>query len=530
MTAPALSPGSTYAWWVRAFSSTGNATAWSSQGRFAISPIAAPVAIGPVGSQSSDALTFTWTAAIGAAKYDLWLQDFASGAVVAYRTGLVGTTWTAPTLSPGRTYQWWLRSVSTNGTTSAWNSAQTFSIAALTVPVLGNPSGALATDSATFTWSAASLAVRYDIYLSNNTTGATQVVSSGNMAGNNSPSWASPALSPGSNYTWWVRSVSADGTFSAWSVSKTFTTPALATPTLTSPTGTLSTDTTTFAWTGVSLATKYDIYLSNNTTGATQVLRTGTLTGVANPTFASPALSPGGNYTWWVRAVSADGTVGAWSVSRSFSVAALGLPVLAGPIGAQATTTPTYQWSGVSLAEKYDIYLTNNTTGASQTIRTGNLAGQANPTFASPALTPGSNYTWWVRAVSTDGTLGAWSVSKTFSTPALTVPVVTGPTGSGNSTTPTFAWNAVAIAARYDLYVSDATTGQDQVVRNTNLTGTSWTLTGVPSLVSGHKYRFWLRAISVDGSSHGARRYRLRRAVKPGRCAALQRFRMRRAK
>ncbi|MBX9679612.1 MAG: hypothetical protein K2X38_12680 [Gemmataceae bacterium] len=251
------------------------------------------------------------------------------------------------------------------------------------------------------------------------------------------------------------------------------------------------------------MAVRYDVYLSNNTTGAVQVLSSGNMAGVASPNWTSPALSPGSNYTWWVRAVSADGSAGAWSTGKTFSTPSLGTPTLSGPPGVLATDTPTFAWSNVSFAAKYDVYLSNATTGATQVFRTGNLAGVVNPTFASPALAPGSNYTRWVRAVSADGTLGAWSTSRSFSTPALTIPVLVGPTGNGFSTTPTFSWNAVALAARYDVYVSDLATGQDQVVRKSNLTGTSWTLSGIPSLISGHRYRWWLRAISNDGSVSG---------------------------
>jgi hypothetical protein len=58
----------------------------------------------------------------------------------------------------------------------------------------------------------------------------------------------------------------------------------------------------------------------------------------------------------------------------------------------------------------------------------------------------------------------------------------------------TFSWNAVANAAYYEITVSDSTTGQNQVLHNQHVSGTSFT--GTMALTVGHGYLWWVRAFN----------------------------------
>jgi len=69
---------------------------------------------------------------------------------------------------------------------------------------------------------------------------------------------------------------------------------------------------------------------------------------------------------------------------------------------------------------------------------------------------------------------------------------VLSPTGATGDSTPTFTWREVDGAVRYDLWV-DQIGGQNQIIREQNLTGTSFT--PGTSLADGN-YRVWVRAIS----------------------------------
>jgi hypothetical protein len=69
-----------------------------------------------------------------------------------------------------------------------------------------------------------------------------------------------------------------------------------------------------------------------------------------------------------------------------------------------------------------------------------------------------------------------------------------GPKNTISTLLPSFTWNGVG-AAKHEIYVIDLATGsaQDQTV-----TSTTW---APPApLVSGHSYRWWVRALASDGS------------------------------
>ena len=65
--------------------------------------------------------------------------------------------------------------------------------------------------------------------------------------------------------------------------------------------------------------------------------------------------------------------------------------------------------------------------------------------------------------------------------------------GDTDTSTPTLRWDAVDHAVRYDLWIDNIETGQRQVVRETQLTDTTWT----GSLPAGN-YRAFVRAFNVD--------------------------------
>ena len=93
------------------------------------------------------------------------------------------------------------------------------------------------------------------------------------------------------------------------------------------------------------------------------------------------------------------------------------------------------------------------------------------------------------------GALPSWSVTSTFSVTPLVAPTLIGPTGSAGIT-PTLQWDAVPLAAGYEVRVKDLTTGRTRGIVAS--AGTSWT--AATSLVAGHRYRWWVRAVSASGA------------------------------
>jgi hypothetical protein len=80
-------------------------------------------------------------------------------------------------------------------------------------------------------------------------------------------------------------------------------------------------------------------------------------------------------------------------------------------------------------------------------------------------------------------------------------PILIRPTTSLFSTTPTFSWTAATRAVRYEFRIDRTDISQVGVVRNSQVTGTTFSVT--TPLVSGARYRVWVRAINVRGEAGG---------------------------
>jgi uncharacterized protein (TIGR03118 family) len=445
--------------------------------------------IGPSGPIATDMPTFVWSAVTGAATYDLWISDLSTGQSPALLlTNLSGTTVTlsaAQALTPGDSFRWWTRGLNGSGTPFAWGMPTDFSIAPLGTPTPAGPRGTLTSDQPAFSWSAVGLAARYDVWVSDLTTGVGGVVGSSTTT-----SFADTAgLTPGHSFRWWVRADSTNGSAGAWSVPTEFAISALGTPTPAGPSGTLTSDQPTFNWSAVGLSAHYDVWVSDLTTGVGGVVGSSTTTSFAD----TAGLTPGHSFRWWVRADSTSGSAGSWSASTDFAIAALGTPTPSGPSGTLTSDQPTFSWSAVGLAARYDVWVSDLTTGV------GGVVGSSTTTsFADTAgLTPGHSFRWWVRADSANGSAGSWSVPTDFAIAALGTPTPSGPSGTLTTSQPTYTWSAVVQANRYDVWLTDLTTGVGGIIG----TSASTSLAAPTPLQSGHSYRWWVRAVSTNGTA-----------------------------
>jgi hypothetical protein len=170
-------------------------------------------------------------------------------------------------------------------------------------------------------------------------------------------------------------------------------------------------------------------------------------------------------------------------------------PQLIGPAGTATTTQPTLRWNPVGNAARYHLYVYDVTAG--QVVINNASVTQASYT---PNLVNGHSYRFWVAAISANGTRSQWSTNLDFTVQqpvATSAPTVLSPSGTQYTRRPSFSWTAVPGAARYHVYVTDLTTGQNGVVSG-QVSGTSASLNF--SLASGHNYRVWVAAVNPNGS------------------------------
>jgi hypothetical protein len=119
-------------------------------------------------------------------------------------------------------------------------------------------------------------------------------------------------------------------------------------------------------------------------------------------------------YRLWIRAGSSIPYVttwGNWSNAVDFTVTPYLPPTLNASTGNITQAQPTFQWSSISGATKYELWVDNISDGLTKIIWQPSLTG-ASFTPAS-ALSKGKTYRWWVRAGGPNG-WGAWSNAMDF--------------------------------------------------------------------------------------------------------------------
>lgn len=240
-----------------------------------------------------------------------------------------------------------------------------------------------------------------------------------------------------------------------------------------------------FAWTGVSNAATYEIWINNATTGASKVVN---VAGIAATSY-TPTIDLGiGTYNVWVRGFTSGGLASLWSNSGVWQTRPT--TTLTNSGRTESSKAFNIQWAAVAGASSYDIWVDRLTSHTSQYLRNTNVLTNS---LSVDNFAIGK-YAVWIRARNTRGDLTQWSTQGIIN-------VSYGPTGlqanaiDFNSTS-SLSWAAVPGATAYDVWVDNLTTSTAQVVRNTNVVTTTL---GMPGLTVG-SYRAWVRAKDVNGA------------------------------
>ncbi|MEZ6131775.1 MAG: Calx-beta domain-containing protein [Planctomycetaceae bacterium] len=464
-----------YRLWVRANFAGGTRTAWTSD----VFQVNTTTTIHAIAFHQTDRTpTITWDVVSGATGYEVFLTN-----VTTQQQGLINQVVTGTTFTPGSDlnfglYRVWVRPIGVGGYQAAWSISQQFHLG----PTLLAPIGSVLPFRPQFSWTSIPGAASYQVYVS----GPSGVLI--NQSGITGTTFTPATDLPVGDFYWWVRPSTASGSAGSWSDYKEFSTGGLTR--VSSPRETISDTTPQLTWPAVPGAQSYEVYVSKvGTPGA--LYRQAGLTGT---TYASPPLS-NGDYRVWIRTTTATGSV--WGNGVPFTVAgntgslqATGIS----PATSAFNTRPQFTWQPTSGAASYDIYLHNGTSAIQQTGRTGT-------SWTPSTALAGGDWTWWIRAVNGSGVAGPWSSPNTFSTSGSTA--LLSPTGTTSDTTPTFSWQSVTGAVRYIIQVDNLTTGTQRVIREDNLTGSSFTPT--TALPSGN-YRAWVQAVGSGSFGPWSRR------------------------
>jgi murein DD-endopeptidase MepM/ murein hydrolase activator NlpD len=165
-------------------------------------------------------------------------------------------------------------------------------------------------------------------------------------------------------------------------------------------------------------------------------------------------------------------------------------PVLLNPPAVSASNRPPIEWAPVTGALGYDVWISRRTSPSVPVLRQKTMLTKLIPSAPLPI----GDLQVWVRTMYPSGQFSAWSAARSFK---ITSPVTLIPPAARQTTfRPRLEWNGLAGASRYDLWVNNVSTGQNEIIRQSTLTGTSF----IPaSDLSLGTYRFWVRGIDVDG-------------------------------
>jgi fibronectin-binding autotransporter adhesin len=256
-----------------------------------------------------------------------------------------------------------------------------------------------------------------------------------------------------------------------------------AVPAILSPGSTTTLQRPRFEWSSVSGAVGYELWIGNQSTGDNPFHRVTT----TDPEHV-PDLDFGiGRYNLWVRAQFAGNAFGPWSPQYNFTVNTR--VSVDDPGRFLPTHTPTLAWDAVPGAVRYDLWIDDKAGGTSQFIRDQNVTGTS---WSPSADMPLGLYHAWVRGVAADGTSAAWSVTTIFY--VMPGPTVTTGMNPTFDRTPTFAWNGLTGAAKYEVFVRDRNTGLTALYQQ-NIS----TLDFTPSAdLADGPYRVWIIGVSGD--------------------------------
>jgi uncharacterized repeat protein (TIGR01451 family) len=348
----------------------------------------------------------------------------------------------------------------------------------------------------TISWTSLTTAAKYEVAVNRITDNVGEVYRNANVTGTSITMPTDLALGA---HRVWVRAINGSGIAGPWSQPLAFNvaTQANALQVL----GVSLNAGQKLDWADVPNAKSYDLRLINVETGAVLA----NVTNLPSSQYSGLATLPPGKYRYFVRGNTASST-GLWSDGFDYTI--LSIPTLK---SASSTDTPkpTLHWNPVKGATMYEVWLSKiSENGSAQRVTTVNKTNATSiPMPTNLAL---GDYRYWVRAIDSQGKMTSWSAASDFkiepSGKMLT------PSGTTSSTTPTFTWQAVAGAVKYDLWVADQS-GQ-VYVREQNLTGTSFTST--KGFVNGD-YRAWVMPVGATepGKWSTALAFTVKNVVRP---------------
>ena len=346
--------------------------------------------------------TFSWGAAVGAERYQIWIERY--GEYYCEQRLQTQTYWVPSWLMKPGCYEWWIQTWREGDEVGTWSDGLTFTLDPFRpadVPMPLTPWGVISDAHPEFIWTDAVGATWYQVSIrkEGNWDWITWV--------QDDTSWSpSGWFLDNGNYEWWVQAWSVTDGYSDWSEGMSFSVEGISrVPTPLAPSGVTAQAQPEFTWTEAIGAAWYQISIRKEGDWDWT-------TWVQDDTSWSPSgwALDNGNYEWWVQAWSVSDGYSDWSEGMSFSVEGISrVPTPLAPSDLTAQAQPEFRWTEVADATWYQIFIRKEGDWEWTTWVQGS-------TSWSPSgwAFDNGNYEWWVQSWSVQAGYGNWSKGMSF--------------------------------------------------------------------------------------------------------------------
>ena len=423
----------------------------------------------------------SWSDVAEESNYEVWIRNEDTGVVLVSSAIVSANSYTpAMDLVPGK-YGIAVRARNEAGA-SAWSAR--YELTVVRVAQI-NPVATSMNPKPEITWNRLNETSRYEVWINKATTPETALIRETTEVG---ATRFVPAISlPSGNYRVQVREVSANGALGLWSEPRQLTIAAKATI---SGVSRQISNRPLIEWQTLAGAVKYEVWIASLDQPSRPQIHVTTTTAV---TSYLPDALPAGRYQVWVRGVAANETVGEWSVSYVFRSQLT--PVMqTEPYLLSLRSRATVTWSIQEEAPTYQVWVDDPAPGLTPISSVVSVNSKSIPVDMAMV----GKYRVWVRAITAEGIVGAWSSPAVLISDGL-------PTGlsvnSADVTRPELRWQSVAGATRYDVRVTSTETNAIVMSAVKNATGTPITSYKLVDAIPIGNYKFSVRTIASDGTT-----------------------------
>lgn len=398
---------------------------------------------------------FNWSAVTNATQYELEVTNLSTGLVQISQPELVTNSFRPHEALPVGVFSWRQRAF-VGGSFQPWSSPLSFAILETGgEPFISDPVASSVDSLPTFAWSPVENATRYELWV--NGTNKQRAIHQTELT---TTSFTPRDGLPADTYTAWVRAFNGSTVLGNWSSPFNVTLNTTGTSTLTEPIGSSTNTAPTFGWLPMNVL-RYTLQIDNLTTATNSVVFEPNLTGTS---YTLPSGLAPGSYR-----ATITGLGSTQSQEIRFQVESVtGQAQFTQSSGRSENPLPTFTWTSVDTATRYELWVDDLTNGLSRVIHSSSLTDTA---FKATKPLPPSRYRAWVRAFNGTSVIGTWSQPIDYVVrESSAVPTVWGPIHETQNAAPTFAWSFVTGATHYELELQDGTSA---VVQTQQFIGTN---------------------------------------------------------